>query len=67
MPRPPIYTKWSDAEDEVLRRLWSSSLTITAIARRMRRSHDTVQMKAVKLGLPLKGNRVRRRRPEFQR
>ena len=59
MPRTPIFTKWSNDESATLRRLGSTSLTITAIARRMRRSHDIVRQKAAELGLPSKnhGNR----------
>lgn len=55
MARPPIFTKRSEAEDEVLKRLWSTSLTITAIAPDAR-SHHTVRMNATKRGLPPKDN-----------
>jgi len=56
MARPPIHPKWSNAEDEVLKRHWAKPLSITAIAMRMRRSHDKVRLKAAVLGLPSKNH-----------
>jgi hypothetical protein len=54
MPRPPIYKRWTPAEDELLKRLWAKLPTLNAIARRMRRSDGTVRQKAAALGLPQK-------------
>ena len=66
MPRTPIYAKWSEAEDETLTRLWATASTISGIARRMRRSPDTVRMKAAKLGLPSKDDPKGRRKQPAQ-
>ena len=54
MPRPPIYKRWTETEDEVLKRLWAELPTLYAIARRMRRSESTVRQKGAALGLPPK-------------
>ena len=54
MPRPPIYKRWTETEDEVLKRLWAELPTLNAIARRMRRSEGTVRQKGAALGLPPK-------------
>jgi hypothetical protein len=54
MARQPIHRKWSDEEDEKLRRLWPQPLTVKSIAARMGRSPDTIARKANALGLPPK-------------
>jgi len=55
MTRPPIHKRWSNAEDEVLKRLRAQPLSIAASARRRRRDDETVRQKAAALGLPPKG------------
>ena len=52
MPRKLLHERWDAASDDRLRLLWGKPLTVYAIARRMRRSTDTVQSKAAALGLP---------------
>jgi hypothetical protein len=52
MPRKPLYERWTAETDDVLRQLWAKPLTVSAIARRMKRSPGTIQMKAAALGLP---------------
>ncbi len=54
MPRQLLNRKWSAEEDEKLRLLWTRPLTVNAIAVKMRRSRDTILLKARQLGLPPK-------------
>jgi hypothetical protein len=54
MPRALLHKKWSVDDDELLKRLWSKALPLSSIARRMRRSAETVRLKAHALRLPPK-------------
>ena len=46
MPRKPLHEPWTIETDEALRNLWAKPLTLSAIARRMKRATATVQLKA---------------------
>ena len=52
MPRKPLHEPWTIETDEALRHLRAKPLTLSAIARRMKRATATVQLKATALGLP---------------
>jgi hypothetical protein len=58
MARRPIYLPWTEADDELLQRLWCRPLTLAAIGRRMHRNTETIRAKAKVLGLPPKTRSV---------
>ena len=59
MPRKPLYTPWSDADDGLLRRLWSTAMPLAAIAQRMRRSPELIRTKGRRAGLAREGRVAR--------
>ena len=59
MPRKPLHQPWTFETDQQLRSLWRKPLTLSAIARRMKRATGTIQLKASALGLRKRDSRAK--------